>query len=63
MSGQSERAAKTKGSIQIYEFQESPMLANYFPVLLFIAIGVVMGLALLTAGRVIGPSRPNVHNF
>ena len=35
------------------------MLANYFPVLLFITIGVVMGLALLTAGRVIGPSRPN----
>ncbi|MBX2825774.1 MAG: NADH-quinone oxidoreductase subunit A [Gammaproteobacteria bacterium] len=35
------------------------MLANYFPVLLFITIGLVMGVVLLTAGRVIGPSNPN----
>jgi len=35
------------------------MLANYFPVLLFLAIGLFMGGALLTAGRVIGPSNPN----
>lgn len=35
------------------------MLANYFPVLLFVLIGLVLGIVLLTAGRVIGPSRPN----
>lgn len=37
------------------------MLANYFPVLLFIAIGLVLGVALLTAGRVIGPSKPSIE--
>lgn len=35
------------------------MLANYFPVLLFIVIGLVLGIVLLTAGRVIGPSKPS----
>ena len=35
------------------------MLANYFPVLLFMLIGLVLGIVLLTAGRVIGPSKPN----
>ena len=35
------------------------MLANYFPVLLFILIGLALGIALLTAGRVIGPSHPS----
>ena len=34
------------------------MLANYFPVLLFIAIGLAMGVILLTVGRVLGPSNP-----
>jgi len=34
------------------------VLANYFPVLLFITIGLVMGGVLLTAGRLIGPSNP-----
>lgn len=37
------------------------MLANYFPVLLFIVIGLVLGVALLTAGRVIGPSKPSAE--
>lgn len=35
------------------------MLANYFPVLLFIAVGLALGTVLLTAGRLIGPSNPN----
>lgn len=35
------------------------MLANYFPVLLFIFIGLGLGVALLTAGRLIGPSNPS----
>ncbi len=34
------------------------MLANYFPVLLFVVIGLAFGGILLTAGRVIGPSNP-----
>ena len=34
------------------------MLANYFPVLLFILIGLGLGVGLLTAGRLIGPSNP-----
>lgn len=37
------------------------MLANYFPVLLFILIGLVVGVVLLNAGRVIGPSNPNAQ--
>ena len=35
------------------------MLANYFPVLLFILIGLVVGVVLLNAGRLIGPSNPD----
>jgi len=34
------------------------VLANYFPVLLFIVIGLAMGVILLTVGRVLGPSNP-----
>jgi len=34
------------------------VLANYFPVLLFIIIGIALGTLLLTAGRLIGPSAP-----
>ena len=35
------------------------MLANYFPVLLFVIIGLAMGVVLLTVGRVAGPSNPS----
>ena len=34
-------------------------LQQYFPVLLFIAVAVVIGFVLLTAGRVLGPNRPD----
>jgi len=37
---------------------ELDLLANYFPVLLFILIGLGLGIALLTAGRLVGPSNP-----
>lgn len=37
---------------------EFTLLANYFPVLLFIVIGLGLGIALLTAGRLAGPSNP-----
>ena len=34
-------------------------LQQYFPVLLFIAVAVVIGFVLLAAGRVLGPHRPD----
>ena len=34
------------------------MLANYFPVLLFIIIGLVAGGAFITLGSILAPSRP-----
>jgi NADH-quinone oxidoreductase subunit A len=39
---------------------ECPLnLEAYFPVLLFIIIGVGLGLALMTIGRVLGPNNPD----
>jgi len=35
------------------------VLANYFPILMFIVIGLVMAAALLTLGFVLGPQRPD----
>jgi NADH-quinone oxidoreductase subunit A len=35
------------------------MLENYFPVLLFIAIALVFGGILISAGAVLGPNRPD----
>jgi len=35
------------------------MLENYFPVLLFVAVGVAFGLVLLIAGAIVAPSRPD----
>lgn len=34
-------------------------LQQYFPVLLFIVVAVVIGFVLLSAGRVLGPNRPD----
>ena len=34
-------------------------LQQYFPVLLFIAVGTFIGFALLAAGSLIGPNRPD----
>ena len=35
------------------------MLAEYFPILLFILVGLAVGIAPLILGRVIGPHRPD----
>lgn len=35
------------------------MLEQYFPILIFIAIGVVIGIAPLMMGRLLGPHRPD----
>ena len=34
------------------------MLANYLPILLFIAVGLVVGFVAVTAGRFLGPNKP-----
>lgn len=33
-------------------------LQQYFPILLFIAFATIIGMALLTAGKLLGPNRP-----
>ncbi len=35
------------------------MLENYFPVLLFIVVGLAAGVAPMVLGRVLGPNRPD----
>ena len=35
------------------------MLENYFPVLLFIIVGLAMGVAPMVLGRLLGPHRPD----
>ena len=35
------------------------MLSNYFPIVMFLLVAVVFGTALLLAGRVLGPHKPN----
>ena len=35
------------------------MVANYLPILMFLMIGVVVGVVTLIAGRVVGPHRPD----
>lgn len=37
------------------------MLANYFPILMFILVGVVMGVALPLVGYLMGPRRPGAE--
>ena len=39
------------------------MLENYFPVLLFIGVGVVMGALPLLLGRILGPHRPDAQKL
>ena len=34
-------------------------LAAYFPVLLFLLVGTGLGVALVSIGKILGPSRPN----
>ncbi len=35
------------------------MLENYFPVLVFMAVGIAFGLAMLVLNRVVAPNRPD----
>jgi NADH-quinone oxidoreductase subunit A len=35
------------------------MLAEYFPILLFILVGIAFGLALPVLGKLLGPNRPD----
>jgi NADH-quinone oxidoreductase subunit A len=35
------------------------MLENYFPVLLFICVGVAMGVVPVALGKLAGPNRPD----
>ncbi|MSQ98438.1 MAG: NADH-quinone oxidoreductase subunit A [Xanthomonadales bacterium] len=35
------------------------MLADYFPILVFLAISIVLGIVLLSAGGLLGPRRPD----
>ena len=35
------------------------MLEQYFPVLLFILVGIAIGLVLLTVGSLVAPDRPD----
>ena len=35
------------------------MLGNYFPVLLFIIVGLAIGVAPLVLGRILAPHRPD----
>jgi NADH-quinone oxidoreductase subunit A len=39
--------------------REPQVLANYLPTLLFLAIAVGLGVALILIGRIAGPRRPN----
>lgn len=34
------------------------MLANYLPVLVFVVIGLIVGIVMLTLGKVLGPRKP-----
>ena len=37
------------------------MLENYFPILVFIIVGLVMGAVLLTVGFILGPNKPDAE--
>ncbi|MBF2760101.1 MAG: NADH-quinone oxidoreductase subunit A [Ectothiorhodospiraceae bacterium AqS1] len=39
------------------------MLENYFPILLFIIVGAALGGAMLAAGAVLGPRRPDADKL
>lgn len=35
------------------------MLENYFPILIFIGLGILVGVAMIVLGFILGPRRPN----
>jgi NADH-quinone oxidoreductase subunit A len=40
-----------------------PMLENYFPILLFILVGLGFGVVPMLAGKLLGPSRPDAEKL
>ena len=46
------------GGLFTRDWMHSMNLQQYFPVLLFIAFGTLIGFALIGAGRLLGPHRP-----
>ena len=41
------------------EYSPSSLIENYLPILIFIAVGIFMGIAPMVAGFVLGPRRPD----
>ena len=39
------------------------MLAEYFPILLFMLVGLAVGVALLVLGKLLGPNRPDAEKL
>jgi NADH-quinone oxidoreductase subunit A len=39
------------------------MLANYVPILIFLAVGIILGVLLLSIGRVLGPHNPDAEKL
>jgi NADH-quinone oxidoreductase subunit A len=39
------------------------MLAEYFPILLFIAVGLAVGVVPMVLGRLLGPNRPDAEKL
>src|SRR5271167_1530463 len=39
------------------------MLEQYFPVLLFILVGIAFGLVMLAAGKIVAPNRPDAEKL
>jgi NADH-quinone oxidoreductase subunit A len=56
-----DRKVGSSAATRCYQIrQASPVnLEAYFPVLLFIAVGVLLGLALMSIGRLLGPNNPD----
>lgn len=43
------------------EFSPASLIENYLPILIFIAVGIFMGVAPMVAGFVLGPRRPDAE--
>ena len=43
------------------EYSPASLIENYLPILIFIAVGIFMGVAPMVAGFVLGPRRPDAE--
>ena len=43
------------------EYSPASLIENYLPILIFIAVGIFMGVARMVAGFVLGPRRPDAE--